>query len=102
MDLSRINYLRESLEEEVIDLEELSEIETAFAEIPDNELPEPRENAMAIDMLNELEARVTPLERSLYQYILENYGENEANDPCYSLGPIVHHIYNNFTIGEKK
>lgn len=53
----RINELRTELEAERISYGELHEIESAFAEIPDSELPEDRENAMAGDMLDELEAR---------------------------------------------
>ena len=89
MDLSRIITLRESLETEDIDLEELSEIEQAFAEIPDGELSDVRENAMAADMLNELEARVSPIEWKIYDWIFQNFGENEANNPCYAFGDLA-------------
>lgn len=58
MTLQRIKYLRQELENETIDLLELSEIEEAFRQIPDEELPEARENAMANDMLNELESNI--------------------------------------------
>ena len=53
----RIKELRTELEAERISYDEVAEIEDAFAEIPDSELPEPRENAMAGDMLDELEVR---------------------------------------------
>lgn len=56
MKLSRINELRIELDNERIDLMELSEIEAAFAELPDESLRDLRENAMAGDMLDELEA----------------------------------------------
>ena len=52
MNLSRIQYLRGELDAEEISLEELSEIEAAFAEVPDSELTDLRENAMASDMLD--------------------------------------------------
>lgn len=55
MKTSRIKELRKELEAERIDLSELSEIETAFAELPDEFLRDERENAMAADQLNELE-----------------------------------------------
>lgn len=55
MNKQRIAYLRSKLEAERIDLLELSEIEEAFALIPDSELRDERENAMASDMLDELE-----------------------------------------------
>lgn len=58
MNQQRINELRKELELEHISYGELAEIESAFAEIPDSELPEPRENALAVDMLNELESRL--------------------------------------------
>lgn len=52
---SRIKELRAELEAERIDLSELSEIETAFAALPDDFLRDERENAMAADQLDELE-----------------------------------------------
>lgn len=52
---SRIKELRAELEAERIDLSELSEIETAFSELPDEFLRDERENAMAGDQLDELE-----------------------------------------------
>lgn len=58
MTQERINQLREELENESISYSELIEIEEAFRQIPDKDLPEPRENAMAVDMLNELEQRL--------------------------------------------
>lgn len=59
MTRTRIAELRAELEAERISYGELAEIESAFEEIPDAELPEPRENAMASDMLDELESRAT-------------------------------------------
>ena len=57
MELSRIKYLRGKLEDECIDLTELSEIEEAFKLIPDSELRDLRENATTSDMLDELERK---------------------------------------------
>lgn len=57
MTKTRIKELRKELEAERISLNGILEIEAAFDEIPDSELPEPRENAMASDMLDELEQR---------------------------------------------
>lgn len=99
LSLSRIKMLRESLEAECIDLEELSEIHEAFLQIPESELPEPRENAMAEDELNELEARVTPLEYMLYDWVDENFGD--ADDPCYDLGAMANAIEAKFNVKEK-
>lgn len=58
MTIERINELRTKLEEGRISLDELCDIEDAFAEIPDGELPDLRENAMAGDMLDELERQI--------------------------------------------
>lgn len=52
----RIQELRTELENERISYGEFAEIEDAFNEIPDSEFSEPRENAMAENQLDELEA----------------------------------------------
>lgn len=57
MTLNRIRQLRREIEGERISWGELAEIEAAFAVIPDEQLPEPREHALASDMLDELEKR---------------------------------------------
>jgi hypothetical protein len=59
MNKQRIKELRTELEEERISQDSLLEIEGAFAEIPDSQLRDHRENAMASDMLDELEAYTT-------------------------------------------
>ena len=101
MSLNRINYLRDEIEGENISWGELAEINDAFLEIPEEELPEPRENAMASDQLDELELRVTPFEREMYEYIKEHFGESEAKDPCYDLGSLANHLEGKFDIKEK-
>jgi len=102
LSLSRIKYLREALEvEENIDLTELSEIEEAFKEFPDDQLRDLRENAMAGDMLDELETLVSPLEFALFDYIEEHFGESEAMDPCYNMGDMVNFIESKFDVKEK-
>jgi hypothetical protein len=55
MTAERITELRAVLGAEAISLDELIEIESAFNEIPDSQLDDLRENALAGDMLNELE-----------------------------------------------
>lgn len=55
MDIGRSKYLRGELEAESISLSELAEIEEAFAAIPDENLRDLRENAMAEDMLDEID-----------------------------------------------
>lgn len=92
MDLSRIKYLRIELESECIDLMELSEIELAFMLIPEEELPEPIENAMASDQLNELESRIGVVERRVYGWVSENFGENEAINPSWDIGALAREI----------
>lgn len=104
MSLARIRTLREALEEENIDLMELSEIDEAFKELVVGgfELRDEPENATAADQLDELEEAVSPLEREIFDYILENYGESEALDPCYNMGEIVSFIESKFEVKEKK
>jgi len=58
MTLKRIKELRTFLRAEYISLNELIEIEEAFALVPDKDLPDLRENAMASDMLDVLESTV--------------------------------------------
>jgi hypothetical protein len=50
-----IATLRAALEDENISYGELMYIEAEFAEIPDDRLRDVRENAMASDMLDEIE-----------------------------------------------
>lgn len=57
MERARLEYLRHELENETIDLFELEEISQAFAELPVESLADRPENAMASDMLDELEGR---------------------------------------------
>ncbi len=101
LSLTRIKYLRQELEDGTIDLTELSEIEEAFKDFPDEQLRDERENAMASDMLDELETLISPLELELYEYIKENFGHSEADDPCYDLGQLANHIESKFNVKEK-
>ena len=101
LSLHRIKDLREVLESESISYGELAEINDAFLEIPEEELPEPRENAMAADQLDELELRVTPLEREIFDWVSESFGENEAMDPSWDIGSLANHIESKFEVREK-
>lgn len=103
MSLARIKQLREALEEENIDMSELIEIDSAFKELVDSgaKLRDLPENALAADQLDELEEVVPPLERSLFEYIDENYGESEALDPCYNMGELVQFVLENYNVSEK-
>lgn len=58
MTQARIDELRKELEAERISSMELLEIQVAFDLIPDEKLREARENAMASDMLDEIEANL--------------------------------------------
>lgn len=94
MEIGRIKYLREELEAERIDLLELSEIEEAFKQLvadgfPLRDLPE---NAMASDMLDELESAVLDVAWIIYDFVAENYGTSEADDPSWAIGPLAEHI----------
>lgn len=59
MKLERVQELRAELEAERIDMAELSEIESAFAELDPEKLRDLPENATAGDMLDELEVAAT-------------------------------------------
>lgn len=102
MSINRIKYLRGELDDECIGLGELCEIEDAFALIPDEDLPEDRENALAGDMLDELEQLVTPVERAIYDHVVETFGESEANDPSWDIGDIANMLEKQFTFKERK
>ena len=94
MNISRLHYLRGELEAEEISLEEISEIEAAFAEVPDVELTDLRENAMASDMLNELENRITTVEKTIYRFVARNFGVSEANYPSWDISALADEINN--------
>lgn len=102
MNIGKIQYLRGELDKECIDLEELSEIEEAFKLIPDEELRDLRENATASDMLDEIESRVSKMERIIYDWVAENFGDNEAFDPSWDIGLLAERINSiPLTIGTK-
>lgn len=92
MELSRIKYLREEADLEQSDYSEVAEIQAAFDKIPQEQLRDERENASLTDMLDELEAQVSPMERAIYEYVLEHYGDSEANDPSWAIGPLAEHL----------
>lgn len=55
MDKTTIKKLRKKLDNANISYGEIADIKSAFAEIPDEKLRDLRENAMASDMLDEIE-----------------------------------------------
>ena len=95
MNLSRIKYLRNELEAEQINLVELLEIEEAFMDLVKSGeyVPgEPVENAMASDMLNVLEYFVPTVEKTIYSWVKENFGESEALEPSWDIGSLAYEI----------
>jgi len=60
MDVITYNRLRAAADDESLSYGELAEIEAAFDTIPDSKLRDLRENAMADDMLDEIEAHLVP------------------------------------------
>lgn len=94
MEIGRIKYLREELEQERIDLEELSEIETAFQELVESGFPlrDLPENALAGDMLDELEEAVPPLAWHIYDFVAEHFGTSEADDPSWHITPLAKYL----------
>lgn len=97
MELTRIKYLRGELENECIATNELCEIEEAFAKLDPATLPDVPENAMASDMLNELENVVPYMEFVIYDWVKASFGESEANEPSWSIGELAKEI-NKITI----
>ena len=79
MNLNRVHELRAELEAERIDLSELSEIEMAFAEVPDHALRDLRENAMAGDQLDEIEDWLHFSAVLAKNYIAEELASDELN-----------------------
>lgn len=92
MELTRIIYLKGELENECIATNEISEIEEAFAKVPDDYLSDERENAMASDMLDVLESRVSTIEKTIYDWVFDNFGESEANDPSWNIGSLANEL----------
>ncbi len=101
MSVNRIKYLRETVEAEDISMGELSEIQDAFDQVPVHLLRDERENALAGDMLDELEQFVSPLEWAIYDYVVDGFGENEANDPSWDIGQLANALEEKFEVKEK-
>lgn len=57
MNITRIKELMTEADNERLSYGEIAEIENAYNEIPDDQLPDLRENASIIDMLIELETQ---------------------------------------------
>lgn len=89
MDYGKIKQLQGLAQRGGLYYSDLAEIEAAFNLIPDDQLRDLRENALVDDMLDELEAQVSPTEKKLYDYIAEHYGESEAQEPSYSTSALA-------------
>lgn len=100
MSVNRIKYLREASEAESLSWGECAEIDEAYKQIPDEKLRDLRENATIDDMLNELEEQISPLEWAIYDYVVENFGESEANDPSWDIGSLASHLESKFNFKE--
>ncbi len=94
MEIGEIKRMREDLEAENIDTEDLATIQAAFDELvaSGKELRDLPENAMAADMLDELEADIPEIAWIIYDYVCENFGDNEADDPSWYITPLGRHI----------
>ena len=53
-----------------------------------------RENAMASDMLDVLEGRVSTVEKTIYNWVKRNFGESEANNPSWDISALADEINN--------
>ena len=62
----RLAELRALVEDESMSWGDVADLQGAFEEIPEDELPEPAENAMHSDMLDELEARLPTTDRTAW------------------------------------
>ena len=62
----RLAELRALVEDESMSWGDCADLQGAFEEIPQDELPEPAENAMFSDMLDELEARLPTTDRTAW------------------------------------
>lgn len=62
----RLAELRALVEDESMSWGDVADLQGAFEEIPQDELPEPAENAMFSDMLDELEARLPTTDRTAW------------------------------------
>lgn len=96
MDYGKIKYLQKELHKEQIDTLELTYVQMAFDDLVAEgavlrDLPE---NAMAQDMLDELEDHASVIEKVIYNWVKDNFGEAEAQDPSWSTKALAEAINN--------
>lgn len=105
MDAARIAYLRQELADECIDMFELQEIQNAFDELDPATLRDLPENAMASDMLDELEDALGPhhpmatltvedfITEDELDFAEETLGEGASKDDILELATERAHTY---------
>lgn len=94
LEIGQIKRFREDLESESIDTESLVLIDEAFEELVESgaELRDLPENATATDKLNEIEDAIPDIAWIIYDYVGQNFGYNEADDPSWYITPLAFHI----------
>lgn len=94
MDLGRIKDFLERVDDEDLSIGELAEIDEAFRDLVESgvELRDLPENAMVRDQLEELEEHAPLVEKTIYAWVLKNFGESEANDPSWSTRALADEI----------
>lgn len=94
MDLGRIKTLIEEAQTGDLGMSELVEIQEAFDALVKSgvELRDEFDNALTLDMLSELEDHATTVEKVIYEWVVENFGEAEANDPSWSTSQLANRI----------
>lgn len=104
MEIGRIKYLREELEAERLDLMEIEEIRAAYHELCSTSrvLMDDPDNALADNMLDELESAVPEIAWIIYDYVSEHFGVSEADDPSWAINPLAAHIESKLSKKEGK
>lgn len=102
MQLGEIYTLMERLRNGEISQGELLEIDEAFDELVARgvELRDLPENATAKDKLEELEAHAPKVEVAIYQWVVDHFGESEANDPSWNTALLAQAINSMNVIGD--
>jgi hypothetical protein len=94
MDLGRIKDYLERIDDEDLSIGELAEIDEAFRALVASgvELRDDPDNALAKDQLEELEEHAPLIEKEIYRWVVQNFGESEARDPSWSTRSLADHL----------
>lgn len=94
MDLGRIKAFRKEFEDDNLSWGELSEIEQAFSKLVKAGaiLRDEPENATIIDMLDELEENATTVEKTIYEWVVSNFGKSAASSLSWSTHDLAKEI----------